>query len=71
MRPLSLRFEGSSGKATREVEGVDDIHEEEKARIERKIQRAMLEYWRGLQKRVLTQVRKQGKSLGQDITNGP
>ena len=62
MRRTPLRFKGDSGKAIldREVEGADDIHAEAKAKVERKIQRAMLEYWRGLQKRVLTQVRKQG-----------
>jgi len=54
------------GKSLKVVEGADDPHETEKARIERKIQRAMLAYWQGLAQRVLTQVRKQGKTLKYD-----
>ena len=65
MRRTPLRFEGNSGKATRdrEVEGADDLHAEAKAKVERKIERAMLKYWRELQKRIMAQMRKQGKSL--------
>jgi len=60
-RPSPPRFKGSSGKATRDVEGADDPHEKEKARMERKIERAMLAYFQGLQKRVMGEIRRRRK----------
>ena len=57
-------FTALTGKATdREINGAEDPYEKPKASIERRITRAMLAYFIGLQQRAMRTVRRQKKEM--------
>ena len=57
-------FTALTGKATdREINGAEDPYEKPKASIERRITRAMLAYFIGLQQRAIRTVRRQKREI--------